>query len=133
MRKISEAVRIDTAFAPVDVATNDQTGAWVEMADYRRVLAYATTAAVANGKHVTLQLLQARDANGTGSKALSDVVTVTSTGGAVTASVEAQASDLDLANGYGFVTAQVTCDDGSAVVGTAILIRGDARFGTGNS
>lgn len=126
--KIGEAVRIDSAFAPVDVATNDQTGAWVSMGNYRRVLAVVTTAVVANAKHVTVQLLQATTATGTGSKALSSLVTVASTGTAVTTSVEAHASDLDV--GFGYVTAQVTCDDVVAVSGTALLIRGDARFGT---
>ena len=130
-RLISEAVRIDSAFAPADVATADKTGVYVFMGNYRRVLAFVTTAAVTSGKNVTIQLLQAKDAAGTGAKALSAIVTNASTGGAVTASVEATASDLDVTNGYQYVTAQVTSDDTVAVSGTAILIRGEARFGTG--
>lgn len=131
LRTIGEEVRIDSAFAPVDIATTDQTGAWVSMGNYGRVLGYVTSAAAVAGKDVTIQLMQATSAAGAGAKALSALVTVVSTGAAITASVEAQASDIDLVNGFGYVTAMVTCTDTVAVIGTAVLVRGDARFGTG--
>lgn len=131
LRTISEEVRVDSAIAPTNIQAGTETGTWVSMANYRRVLAVLTSAAPAAGKDVTLQLMQATSAAGAGAKALSALVTVVSTGAAIETTVEAQASDLDLVNGFGYVTAQVTCNDAVAVQGAALLIRGDARFGTG--
>lgn len=131
-RKLSEIVRVDQVVTPVDIAT-DRTGVYLPLADYRQVMATVTTDTVAATKNVTVQLFQAKDAAGTGAKALSALVTkVAATGGEkITLSVEANTSKLE--KGYTHVTAQVTSDTAVALLGAAVLVRGGGRFGTGRA
>lgn len=126
--KISEKVRIDQAFAPVDI-DNDQVGVWLPMAHYRRALGVVTVNTVAQTKNVTIQLMQAQDASGTGSKPLSDVVTkIAPTGGSkMTLLTEAMSDEMD--EGFTHVSVKVTSDTAVALLAAALLIRGEGRFG----
>jgi len=87
---------------------------WVSLANYRQYTAFGTTTADA----VTITLLQATDASGTGSKTLVAAVAPTLVG-----SSSAMASDLDAANDFAFVSATVT---GTGAVGVGV--RTDGRF-----
>jgi hypothetical protein len=132
-KKLSELIRIDQAIAPVDIDT-DRTSNYFSMANYRQALAVLTTAALADTKNATIQLLQATNSAGAGSKALSSVVTDIASGSeALTIQVEAKAEDMDLANGFTHIAVKVTTDNGAAVNGAAVLIRGDGRYGTDQS
>jgi hypothetical protein len=126
--KISEKIRIDQAFAPVDIDA-DQTGAWFSMVHYRRVLGVVTANTVAQTKNVTIQLMQAQDASGTGAKALSGIVTkVAGTGGQkLTLEVEAMSDAMD--EGFTHVTVKVTSDTATALLAAALIVRGEGRYG----
>ncbi|MFD1675413.1 hypothetical protein [Alicyclobacillus fodiniaquatilis] len=124
---ISETVKIDQAFAPADISAT-KTSAYFSMANYRRVLAVSNVASIAEGKTTTIQLMQATDDQGTGAKVLGDAVTVNGAGAAVSATVEAFASDLD--DGFTCVAVQIVSTADSPIYGAALLLRGDGRYGT---
>lgn len=128
-RKISETIRVDQGFAPVDIVTA-QTSVYLSMENYRQIEGVVTTNTVAQTKNVTIQLFQAKNAAGLEAKALTGVVTsVAPTGGAkLTVVVEADASRLD--EGFTHVAAKVTSDNGAALLAAAVLIRANGRFGT---
>lgn len=127
--KISERVQIKQGVTPQDIV-GGKTSAYYSMAGVGRVLAQLTTATVAEGKKATIQLMQAKDAAGTGAKVLGAAVEkVAGVGGeAIFIQAEANASDLDIANGYSYVAVQVSSDNAVAVNGAAILIFGDLAF-----
>lgn len=127
--KISERVQIKQGVTPQDIVGGETSG-YYSMAGVGRVLAQLTTATVAATKKATIQLMQAKDAAGTGAKALGAAVEKVAgpEGEAIFIQVEAGTSDLDVANGYAYVAVQVSSDNASAVNGAAILIFGDLAF-----
>ncbi|MGB9845889.1 MAG: hypothetical protein ACPLRH_00095 [Desulfotomaculales bacterium] len=128
--KLSELIKVQKAVAPADIITA-KTSVYYSMAGIGRVLAVLTTATIAQGKKATIQLMQAKDAAGTGAKALGaavEKVVTDAAGEAVFLTAEAKASDLDLANGYSHVAVQVSSDNATAVYGAAVLIFGDLSF-----
>lgn len=126
--KLSELLQIREGVTPQDISAA-KTSAYYSMQGIGRVLAQATTAALAAGKKLTVQLMQAKDAAGTGAKALGAAVDVVMTaGGAAFGQAEATAASLDHANGYTHVAVQISSDNGVAVNGAAILIFGDLSF-----
>lgn len=129
--KFKETNKVTTLIAPVaDIDTADQTGAvYVKMDGYRRVAAIAHSAAPGATKKLTVQLKQATDAGGTGSKVLGTAVSATATGTeALVAIAEAGVDELDLAGGFLFVSATIGTDKGSAVVGGCTLLQTQGRF-----
>lgn len=130
--KISELVQIKEAITPQNIATADVTSPYYSMSGIGRVLAVLTTSTIAAGQNATVQFMQAQDALGTGAKELGTVVAkVAGTGGeALFVQAEAQASDLDIANGYSYVAVKVGSNDPAATppTGAAILIFGDLSF-----
>lgn len=114
--------------AAQNVGTADVTGSYYSMADFRRVMAVGVSEAVTENDTLTIKLVQATDDSGTGSKDLTDVVTVTA-GGAVAllATAEAQVSDMDIAGGFSHV-AVVLGGSAAGTVGAATLIRGDGSY-----
>jgi len=127
--KLSELVQVQEGVTPQDIV-GGKTSSYYSMAGIGRVLAVLTTATVAETKKATIQLMQAKDDQGTGAKVLGTAVEkVADAGGEVIfLQVEAKASDLDLANGYTHVAVQVSSDDAVAVNGAAVLIFGDLSF-----
>jgi hypothetical protein len=126
--KISELVQIQPGVTPQDISAA-KTSPYYSMKGVGRVLAQATTAALAAGKKLTVQLMQAKDNAGTGAKVLGAAVDlVMPGGGAAFAQAEATAASMDLANGYTHVAVQISSDNGAAVNGAAILILGDRSF-----
>lgn len=130
--KISERVLIKEAVPPQDIATADVTSAYYSMKGVGRVLAALTTATIAEGRNATVQLMQAKDDQGTDAKALGDLVTVTAGVGGenLLVTAEATAAEMDHANGYTHVAVRVGSDDPNAAPpdGAAILIFGDLSF-----
>jgi len=141
--KLSELIQVQEAVAPQDIV-GGKTSAYYSMAGIGRVLAVLTTAGtvtlsdgtntvtatIAAGSKVTLQLMQAQDDQGTGAKALGNPVekVASANGEAMFLTVEAKASDLDLANSYSYVAVQVNSDNAEAVYGAAALVFGDLSF-----
>lgn len=129
-RKISEMLSFVEAVTPQDI-TQGVTSAYHSMAGIGRVLAVASTATIAKGKKLTLQLMQAKDATGDSAKALGDAVDVAITadeGGAAFGKVEARDFDLDVNNGFAYVAVTISSDNAVAVDGAAILVFGDRTF-----
>ncbi|WP_156896617.1 hypothetical protein [Desulfovirgula thermocuniculi] len=127
--KLSELVRVKQAIIPQDIV-GGKISAYYSMSGIGRVLAVLTTGVIAEAKKATIQLMQAKDANGTGAKPLGSAVEkVAGAGGEeIFLTAEAKATDLDLANGYGYVAVQVSSDNATAVNGAAVLIFGDLAF-----
>lgn len=130
--KISERIKREKGITPQLITGGTKTSAWVSIKDFRRVLAELTTALVAAGSKATVQLLQAKDNAGTGSKALSVLVEKTAGAGGETLllSAEAHASELD--KDFTHVSVQVTCNDPAAggVQGAAVILLADGRYGS---
>ena len=128
MNKLYEELKVIQAIAPQDIGTADVTGSYLPLADANRVLAVLTTAALTTGKIATVELLQATDASGTGSKELVAPVSGTSVdSGAVTVQVEVCGDDFDTNNGFAYFAVKATCDE-TAKVGSALAIKGDLRY-----
>lgn len=128
--KLSELVQVKQAVAPQDIV-GGKTSPYYSMSGIGRVLAALTTGTIAQGKKATIQLMQAKDAAGTGTKVLGSAVekvVADAAGEAIFLTSEAKASDLDLANGYTHVAVQVSSDNATAVNGAAVLIFGDLSF-----
>lgn len=129
-RKISELVKVTRAIVDADI-TAAKTGGYVSLVDYRQAQAVVTTGTVAATKKVTVQLMQATSSAGAGAKVLGDPVEVVAgTGGeAITVAVEANASQLD--DGFTHIGVQTVSDNATAVIGAAVIIRANGRYGTG--
>lgn len=128
--KLSELVQVKQAVVPQDIV-GGKTSAYYSMVGIGRVLAALTTATITQTKKATIQLMQAKDAAGTGAKVLGaavEKVVTDAAGEAIFLTAEAKASDLDLVNGYTHVAVQVSSDNATAVNGAAVLIFGDLSF-----
>ncbi len=127
--QISQTQRVRPSLVPQDI-TVARTGAFIDVSGAQRLLASFNVATVAATKKVTVKLVQARDAAGTGAKDLTAAFdTVAPAGGAALApTIDAQITDLDSANGYGFAAAYAVSDNAAAVYGAATLILGGNRF-----
>ncbi|WP_131193714.1 hypothetical protein [Lichenihabitans psoromatis] len=127
--KLSTRLRVLPNIAPQDITTA-RTGAYADASGAQALLVAVNAGPVAPTKTVTLQMMQAVDANGTSAKALGAPVTVTApTGGsAIAFTADAQITDLDDNNGFAFVAALLSSNNASAVLAAATLILGNNRF-----
>lgn len=83
MKRLSEEIKLDSALTPQSLNGND-TGEYYNMQDYRNGLFALNCGAIADGGTVKMEILQASDAAGTGSKTLKDI-----DGAAVSATITA--------------------------------------------
>lgn len=129
MKKISEQMDVVAAIDPQDIGTADVTGSYVAVGDYRTIMATLQTASLTAASVATVELLQATDAVGTGSKALKAAVSATAPvgNGVVKAQVEARVDELDSNGGFAYVAVKVTCNE-DGKVGAATLALGDKRY-----
>lgn len=126
-QKISEMLQVEEGVLNADIAT-DRTSAWYDASQFRRFAAKIFAKAVATGQVVTVQLLQAQDDAGTGSKALSSVTTVTATASPTEdLSGWAEAQDTDFDDGFSYIAVKLTSDD-TTVLANANLIMAEGRF-----
>lgn len=127
--QISQTQRVRPSIVPQDITTA-RTGTFIDVSGAQRLLAIFNVATVAATKKVTVKLVQARDAAGTGAKDLTTAFdTVAPAGGATLApTIDAQITDLDGANGYGFVAAYAVSDNATPVYGSATLLLGGNRY-----
>lgn len=153
---ILEQITIVSAFTPVDLSTGANTGDWVALANYGRVLVVLAAAAGAAGEPPTMTFNQATDTTGAGSKALTmtgpayhktaatDLTgTANFTAATITAAstfspdtvgskaklwcVEIRASQLDVANGFKAVQLTVADVGATAQLGYAFYVLGEPR------
>jgi hypothetical protein len=129
MIKLTELLALDNVVAPQDCGTAPVTGTYVDVSNAGRFVALAKAGAVTAAKTLTVQLLQATSSGGAGAKNLGAAVVVAGAGGNAPADVkiEKQATDLDGAGGFVFVTAQLTINE-AGKLGEAWLVRGDRRY-----
>ncbi len=125
--KLSQRLRVKPALTPQDISAA-KTSPFVPIAGSRQILVAVTTGAVAIGKKVTVQLLQATDAAGAGSKPLGAAVEKVAAGAAGPLDLTVDATTERLDDGFAFVAVQLASDNGAAVSGAAVLILGDNRF-----
>lgn len=128
--KLTEQVRIEQALINADITT-DRESTFRSAAGFKQFVAHLqTNNNVDNTNVATIQLLQATDASGTSKKALSAVTTYTSAADNSTADILAHAyiDELDVANGFTFIAAKATSNNGTAVIGAVTLILADAVF-----
>lgn len=127
--KISETQRIRTSVVPQDITTL-RTGAFIDVSGAQRMAAAVAVATVAATKTVTVQLMQAQDAAGTGAKVMGAPAVLTApTGGApIDAVVDAQITDLDSANGFSFLAVQLSSNNATAVYGSGLMMLSGNRY-----
>jgi hypothetical protein len=127
--KISDKLRLAASKASADIVTAATT-AYVSASGARRFAAALSAKALADTKKVTVQLKQAQSSAGLNAKNLGAAVEHTASGAEtdVTAWAEAQASDLDTANGFGFIAVTVSSDNSAAVPAAVVLLTADNRF-----
>lgn len=120
--KLAEVVDLKVGVINADITT-DRTGTYYDVSGASEIRAKLFTTTVAQTKVVTVELLQAQDSSGTGSKALVAAVTATApTGGSVLSpEVECNVDALDAENGFTYVAVKVTSDNATAVIGCAAL------------
>ena len=126
--KIVENIKFAPGVLPQDITT-DRTSAYYPMTNAARVAAQLTTGTIADTKKATVQLLQAKNATGTGAKALSalvEYVVDNEAGAPAFIQVEATADQMD--KDFTHVAVKVTCDNAQAVQGAAVLAFGDLRY-----
>jgi len=131
MEKFKEDHKVDVLIKPqADIDTSDVTGAvYFKMDGYREAAVLAACEGPGAGKILTVQLKQATAANGTGSKNLGSAFTATAVA-SEDLSVVAQAlvEEMDHKNGFIYISATIGTDKGSAVDGSALLVRTKGRF-----
>lgn len=129
-----ETHRHSVAVASQALGSPSIVGTYAEFPNCRRLICILAIDEVLRGSTITVQLLQATDSAGTGAKALGSAVTVTvptdgespTTSIAYTAAAEARMEELDQANSFSFIAAQVDCSV-AGTVGAAIWIQAVMR------
>lgn len=133
MSLVSETVQIDLALAPSSIKTA-KTSAYLPLVNYRNGLFVVTTTTVKEGDSVEVQLLQAKTTAGASSKNLGEAITVTAEeDGPLIIKIGAEQNDIDDDN-YTAIAVKVTGTiDGEEddITATAVLLRGDGRYGVG--
>lgn len=126
--KFSENVAMGAFIAHADITTVRTSDIYLSAANANRILGvgFGGGAALASGKKVTVQLMQAQDAAGTAAKVLGTAVTGAALARGVTQ--EANVADLDVAGGFTFVGVRVSSDNGSTYAGGACVMLLSNRY-----
>lgn len=141
--KLSEGLAVLATINPSSQAVGTAYTGWVPMANVRRILALIQVGTFGASATVDASVDQAQDAAGTGAKGIGGpggvmglivggsrpkAITLLAAGGDnVQALIDVDATELDVANGYGFVQLSITV--GVAATQTAALILGgSARY-----
>ena len=143
-------------FRPVNLATADNNGSWINMAGFEGVAVLFVKAVGTAGDDPTFTLQQATDSSGTGAKDLdfTKVYTKTGTGTSVTGSYTvvdqsagntytngtlaenaglvgvwiSVAEDMDIGGGFEYIRVQVPDVGSNAQLGTALYIGTGAKY-----
>ncbi len=130
-QKLSETLAVLATINPSSQAAGTAYSGWVSMAEFDRILALIQVGAFGAAATVDANVSQAQDAAGTGAKAIGTGKAITQLvaagGNNVQALIDVRSTELDVANGYGFV--QLAIVVGTAATETAgVMLGGDVRF-----
>lgn len=130
MEKLTEGVKFINAINSSNIDTSDQTSSYYDVQGFKQITASAQCEALTVGKKLTVQLLQATDSSGTGSKDLGTAVVYTAPvgGGRGKAQQHAYDSSLDIEGGFRYVAVRIGTDLGSAVVGSAQILLSEPSY-----
>ena len=110
-----EKCQIVSGFVPVNLATAVNTGDYVSLKNYGRCAVVFFAAAGTAGDDPTITLTQAQDVSGTG---VIQKIWV----------IDAQAEDLDIANGFDCLKAEVSDAGANSQIGGLLYILHEPRF-----
>lgn len=130
MKKILEEISPSLNVGNADITTA-RTGSYVDASVATKIAAIGFGIDVAETKKITLQLMQAKDADGTDEKVLGGAVSKTSAAddSDLLCAAEVSHDELDADNGFTYVAAKISSDNATAVVGGAVLLKGGLRHG----
>ena len=128
--KLSEALAVLAAIPPSAQAVGVVFSPWIELNEADRILAVIQVGTFGALATVDASIAQAQDAKGTNAKPIGagkSIALAAAAGNDVQATIDVAATELDAANGYGFV--QLGVSVGVAATETAALILGgSARY-----
>lgn len=124
--KFSELANAVAGVGHADITTARTSTVFASVAKYRRLVGIGACATLAAGKKLTVQLMQATDAAGTGAKVLGTA----KTGAALEQEVmqDANVSDMDIAGGFTFVAIKVQSDNGATHAGGGVVVMDMGRY-----
>jgi hypothetical protein len=130
-QKLSESLAVLATINPSSQAAGAAYSGWISIAEFDRILALVQVGAFGASATVDANIQQAQDATGTGAKAIGTgkaIAQILAAGGNnVQALIDVRSTDLDVANGFGFVQLEILV--GTAATETAgVILGGDARF-----
>lgn len=125
----TDGLALLTSLDPVS-SVAAQTSAWVAVQNFHSFLALLSVGAFGASATVDFKLMQATSSGGAGSKALTNASTgvakqitqlLAAGGNGRQAFINARASDLDQANGYGFIAMVLTVATAASLVEGALM------------
>ncbi|MDA8258302.1 MAG: hypothetical protein M0Z99_22185 [Betaproteobacteria bacterium] len=135
-QKLSETLAVLATINPSSQAAGTAYSGWISMAEFDRILALVQVGVFGASATVDANIQQAQDAAGTGAKAIGTgkaIAQMLAAGGNnVQALIDVRSTELDVANGFGFVQLEILV--GTAATETAgVILGGDARFAPASS
>ncbi len=135
-QKLSESLAVLATINPASQAAGAAYSGWVSMAEFDRIMALVQVGTFGASATVDANIQQAQDATGTGAKAIGTGRAITQMlaagGNNVQALIDVRSTDLDVANGFGFVQLEILV--GAAATETSgIILGGDSRFAPASS
>ena len=128
-RKFTEIVDRKHGVVNADITTERTGSVYYSAASLRKIIGILVTGSVADTKKATVQLLQAKDASGTDAKNLGTAVEVVASGAQnLVITQEADAADMDKANGFTYAGIKVSSDNAAAVIGAAAILLSEPRY-----
>jgi hypothetical protein len=103
---------------------------WVSMRDFHKAVAIYNGGLLAANAVVDMQILQATDGLGAGSKIIADkhIATLGNADDNVACVIELDASELDVDNAFDWINLELSCGGAAACLTSAVLIRYQPRF-----
>lgn len=125
----TEANRLDQ-IVPASRTQAEILTSYVSMRDYHKAVAILQVGSIAANGVVNFKLVQATDTNGAGAKDISGkaITALGDTDDNKICAIELDTSELDVANAYDCVAAQINTGGNAAVLCSALLIRYQPRF-----
>jgi hypothetical protein len=120
----SDGVAVLATLDPASVAASTVVSSWVPVLNFHSIMALIETGVLGASATLDAKLRQATDASGTGAKDITGkalVQIVKASGDNKQAMINARATDLDQANGFGWVALSVTIGTAASIFGAQLL------------
>ena len=103
---------------------------WVALRDYHRAVGLVQVGALAAGATVNASILQAKDTDGTSSKAITGkaITALTDVDDSKIVAIEVRTEELDVDAGFDCIRLQIVTAGGAAALTSGLLIRFNSRF-----